>query len=107
MVGSSTTLQVEAHFKLISSYDCSFIVQASHYDRTVITIVNYDHKTFIVPASGLIFGVRPEAVRIEHLSVPRWAPALTCKYYSGWKPTNLTSVFTLQTSIYHRLMVQC
>ncbi len=24
---------------------------------------------------------------------------------SGWKPTNLTSVFTLQTSVYHRLMV--
>jgi hypothetical protein len=29
------------------------------YDRTVITIVIYDHKTFIVQATGLIFVVRP------------------------------------------------
>jgi hypothetical protein len=50
-------LQFGAEFKLISSYDCSFIVQATvimivNYNCTVITIVNYDHKTFIVQATA-------------------------------------------------------
>jgi hypothetical protein len=41
----------------MSSYDRSFIVQATviaimTYDCTVITIINYDHKTFIVQATG-------------------------------------------------------
>jgi hypothetical protein len=40
---------------LLSSYDRSFIVQATvikiiNYDRAVITIVNYDFKAFIVQA---------------------------------------------------------
>jgi hypothetical protein len=42
---------------LLSNYDRSFIVQATvfkilNYGHTVITIVNYDHKTFIVQATG-------------------------------------------------------
>jgi hypothetical protein len=42
---------------IISSYDHSFIVQASvitivNYDHTVIMTVNYDNKTFIVQATG-------------------------------------------------------
>jgi hypothetical protein len=40
---------------MIVIYDRSFIVLAlrsySHYDRTLITIVNYDPKTFIVQAT--------------------------------------------------------
>jgi hypothetical protein len=32
---------------LLANYDCSFIV-------TFITIVNYNHKTFIVQVTGLI-----------------------------------------------------
>jgi hypothetical protein len=50
-------LQFGAYFKLISSYDCGFIVQATvitivNYKCTVITIINCDHKTFIVQATA-------------------------------------------------------
>jgi hypothetical protein len=40
---------------LLASYGRSFIVQATvvKYDHTVITSVNYDHKTFIVQSTGL------------------------------------------------------
>ncbi len=51
---------LQLQFKLLSSYDRSFIVQATvitiaSYDCTVITIVNYDHKTFKVQATGRRF----------------------------------------------------
>jgi hypothetical protein len=48
---------LQSQFKLLSSYDHSFIAHATVititiYDRTVITIIIYDHKTFIVQATG-------------------------------------------------------
>ncbi len=54
-------LQFGVYFKLISSYDWNFIVQAIvitiiNYDRTVITIINDGHKIFIVQATGVIEG---------------------------------------------------
>jgi hypothetical protein len=44
---------------LLVSYNHSFIVQASaitfvDYNYTVIMILNYEHRTFIVQATGLI-----------------------------------------------------
>jgi hypothetical protein len=46
---------------LISSYNHSFIIQAIIfkiviYDRTVITIINYDRKTFIVQDTARCLG---------------------------------------------------
>jgi hypothetical protein len=48
---------------LLSSYDHSFIVQATvikiiNYNHTIIMIINSDRKTFIVQATGLIFESR-------------------------------------------------
>ncbi len=48
---------------LLSSYDHSFIVQATvitiiNYSHTIIMIINSDCKTFIVQATGLIFESR-------------------------------------------------
>jgi hypothetical protein len=45
----------------LSSYDHTFIVQATditivNYDHTIITIINNDHKTFIVQAAIHFYG---------------------------------------------------
>jgi hypothetical protein len=56
-VWSVTITILQSKFMHLSSYDHSFIVQATiitivNYDCTVISIVNYDRKTFLIQAAG-------------------------------------------------------
>jgi len=68
---------------LLSSYNCSFIVQATviriiNYDSNVNPIVNYDHKTFIVPATG------PKAVNIFLSLIYEFLNKLECLSQTGF-----------------------
>ena len=76
----------------------------------VLAVPVFEHERLLESAFKIIFlslSLNARKNKLERLSVARYISYYNIQNVSGWKPTNLTSVFTLRTSIYRHLMVLC
>ncbi len=53
IIAKARIINYNSRIVIYSFIVLAIVIMIVNYNRTVITIVNYDHKTFIVQATGL------------------------------------------------------